>query len=326
MLGGVAAGEIKRINSELSINIPSNYKYFELTFKQLASRFPEIVSNDQIYKSLGIGMNTKLIVIANNQKTINFFNDATSVSGLEKLNREYLQKFIKKVSDPNSAEIMMRDIQEIVPNRDIKNMSEQEIMELMYNHPKTIQRIEKILNPIIKKFNREYNLDKYTVLLIGDKKTELLDEIKEFGDIDNLTQIVKKELIKLYEKSKNPELKGLKNWQFKIEKNNQGDLYFYSNDSLQSPYMSSKRDQELFLTSYKEKILLALSVCTEGCNGSTDFANIIKPSNLYINSNSNRQVFNNNNLAEQLKTLNELHKAGSLNKEEFKKAKARLLN
>jgi len=321
-----SSAKTKIISSELSINIPSNYKYFELTYRQLVSRFPEILSHADFNEFLGIGMNAKLIIIANNQKTINFFNDASSVTGLEKLNRKYLQPFMQKISDPNFEVTIMRDIQQIAPNRDIKNMSEQEITDLISNHPKIIKRIEKILNPIIKKFIREYNPDKYTVLLIGDKKTELLDEIKKFGDINNLTKIVKEGLVKVSEESGDPSLKGLKNWQFKIEKNKQGNLYFYSNDSVPSPYVPSKRDQEFFLTSHKEKIILAFSECYSGCDGLTDFANIIKPTNLYINSNSNREVFNNNNLAEQLKSLNELYKSNSLTKEEYKKAKAILLN
>ena len=64
----VLAG-IKNIGNELSINIPNNFKYFELTFRQLVSRFPDI-SDEFIYEDFGIGMGSKLIVIANNKKTI----------------------------------------------------------------------------------------------------------------------------------------------------------------------------------------------------------------------------------------------------------------
>ena len=38
----------KNIGNGLSINIPNNYKYFELTFRQLVSRFPDITSEEQI--------------------------------------------------------------------------------------------------------------------------------------------------------------------------------------------------------------------------------------------------------------------------------------
>ena len=64
----VLAG-IKNIGNELSINIPKNFKYFEITFKQIVSRFPDI-SDEFIYEDFGIGMGSKLIVIANNLSLI----------------------------------------------------------------------------------------------------------------------------------------------------------------------------------------------------------------------------------------------------------------
>ena len=103
-------------------------------------------------------------------------------------------------------------------------------------------------------------------------------------------------------------------------------LYLYSNENVQSPYISTKYFQELFLTSHEDKILLAISVCVEKCNGSTDFLNIIKPTNLYVESNFNTEATDISNLTKQLKTLNELYKSGALTKEEFTKAKKKLLN
>ena len=328
LLSDNVEAKTKNISNGLSINIPNKYKYFELTFKQLVSRFPEIASDEQIYEDFGIGMGAKLIVIANNQKTIKFFDDVTSVTGLEKLDRKHLQPIMKKFSDPKFLQTIMKDIQKMAPNADLESMTEEELMELMeklYENKKIKKKYERLFKPYIKKFNTEYDLDKYTILLIGDKKAELIDEIKD-QDIDDLNQIVRDGLIEIYEESNDPSLKDLKNWQFKIAKNHNGNLYLYSDDSLQSPYVSSKHYQEIFLTSYKDQIFLALSICVEKCNGSTDFLNIIKPSNLYVESNSNIEVIDNGNLTEQLKALNELYKTGALTKEEFTKAKKKLLN
>jgi len=328
LLSANVEAKTKIISNGLSINIPNKYKYFELTFRQLVSRFPEIVSDEQIYEDLGIGMGAKLIVIANNRKTIKFFDDATSVTGLEKLNKKHLQPIMKKFSDPKFLKAIMRDIQKMAPNEDLESMTEEEIMELMgelYENPKMIKKYERLLKPYIKKFNTEYDLDKYTILLIGDKKAELVDEIKD-QDIGDLNQVVREGLIEIYEESNDPSLKYLKDWQFKIAKNHNGNLYLYSNDSLQSPYVSSKYHQEIFLTSYKNQILLALSICVEKCNGSTDFLNIINPSNLYLVSDPNIVTTDSGDLTEQLKALNELYKSGALTKEEFTKAKNKILN
>ena len=328
LLSGNVEAKTKNIGNGLSINIPNKYKYFELTFRQLVSRFPEIASDEQIYEDFGIGMGAKLIVIAKNQKTIKFFDDVTSATGLEKLNRKHLQPIMKKFSDPKFLQTMMKDLQKMAPKADLESMTEEELMELMeelYENPKINKKYERLFKPYIKKFNTEYDLDKYTILLIGDKKAELIDEIKD-QDIDDLNQIVRDGLIEIYEESNDPSLKDLKNRQFKIAKNHNGNLYLYSDDSLQSPYVSSKHYQEIFLTSYKDQIFLALSICVEKCNGSTDFLNIIKPSNLYVESNPNIDAADSGDLVEQLKNLNELYKSGALTKEEFTKAKNKLLN
>ena len=61
----------KNIGNGISINIPSNYEYFELTFKQLSSRFPDIDYSD--LDEWGIGLNSKIVVLANKKKSIRLF-------------------------------------------------------------------------------------------------------------------------------------------------------------------------------------------------------------------------------------------------------------
>jgi hypothetical protein len=328
LISNISQAKIKSIGNGLTINIPNNYKYFELTFRQLISRFPELGSEIQVYDDLGLGMGTKLIVIANNQKTINFFNDLTSVAGLEKLNRKHLQPMMKKFTDPKFIKKMMKDIQSIKPNADLENMSEEEFMEIMEElseSPKMIKKYERILNPYLKKFNREYDLNKYTMILIGDKNAEYLEEIKE-ESISDLTENLKDLLEEFYEETKDPSLKGIRDWQFEIAKNHNGNLYLYSDDSLQSPYLTSRYYSETFWTSHNNKIFIATSICAEKCNASTDLLDVIKPTNLFVESNSITADSKNNNLVEQLNSLNKLYKSGVLTKEEFEKAKKKLLN
>ena len=328
LLSGNVIAKSKNIGNGLSINIPNNYKYFELTFRQLVSRFPDITSDEQIYDDFGIGVDAKLIVIANNKKTIKFFDDVTSISGLEKLNRKHVEPLMQKFQDQKFLNKMMKIIQKEEPNVDFENITEDEMIQLMEkisDNPKMIKAFERLFKPYIKKFNAEYDLDKYTILLIGDKKSDFIDEIKS-EDIDNLNQIVRDGLVELYEEAKDPSLKDIKDWKFKIAKNPNGDLYLYSNDSLQSPYVTSKFHQEIFITSHKDRILIALSICVEKCNNTTDFLDIIKPTNLYVKSSTVVSETDNKDLTEQLKTLSELYKSGALTKEEFTKAKKKLLN
>ena len=320
--------QTKNIGNGLSINIPNKYKYFELTFRQLVSRFPEIVSDEQIYDDFGIGMGAKLIVIANNQKTIKFFNDVTSVTGLEKLNRKHVQPLMQKFQDQKFLNKMMKIIQKEEPNADFENMTEEEMAQLMekiYENPKMIKAFERLFKPNFKKFFAEYDLDKYTILLIGDKNAEYLEEIKD-ESISDLTQNLKDLLEEFYEDTNDPSLKNIRDWQFEIAKNHNGNLYLYSDDNLQSPYITSRYYSETFWTTHNNKIFIASSICTEKCNASTDLLDVIKPTNLFVESNSIATDSTNNNLVEQLNSLNKLYKSGALTKEEFEKAKKKLLN
>jgi len=320
--------QTKNIGNGLSINIPNKYKYFELTFRQLVSRFPEIVSDEQIYDDFGIGMGAKLIVITDNQKTIKFFNDVTSVTGLEKLNRKHVQPLMQKLQDQKFLDKMMKIIQKEEPNADFENMTEEEMAQLMekiYENPKMIKAFERLFKPNFKKFFAEYDLDKYTILLIGDKNAEYLEEIKD-ESISDLTQNLKDLLEEFYEDTNDPSLKDIRDWQFEIAKNHNGNLYLYSDDSLQSPYVTSRYYSETFWTTHNNKIFIASSICTEKCNASTDLLDVIKPTNLFAESNSIATDSTNNNLVEQLNSLNKLYKSGALTKEEFEKAKKKLLN
>ncbi|MBD1171028.1 hypothetical protein IDG89_05250 [Pelagibacterales bacterium SAG-MED02] len=130
LLSGNVFAKTKNIGNGLSIDIPNNYKYFELTVKQLVSRFPDIELNE-LDDDFGISLGTKLIVIANNKKTIKFFDDVTSVTGLEKLNRKHLQPLMQKLQDPKFLEKMMKIIQKEEPNVDFENITEEEMIQLM---------------------------------------------------------------------------------------------------------------------------------------------------------------------------------------------------
>ena len=325
----IAEAKVKNIGNGLTINIPNKYKYFEITFGQLISRFPEISLNDEIFEDFGIGLGTKLIVIANNQKTIKFFDDVTSVTGLEKLDRKHLQPLLKKMEDPEFFKRLMRDIQKMYPDKNFETMTEDELAEFFTEaskNSKLEKKFEKVFNPYIKKFTAEYKPEKYTVLLIGDKPAEqALEEIND-EEISDLRQNLMDALEEIYEDSKDPSLKDLKDWQFEISKNHNGNLYLYSNDNLQHQYVTSKYYQEFFLTTHNDKIFSALSICAKKCSNTTDFLDIVKPTNLYVKSNSGTTVPKSNDLVEQLNALNELYKSGALTEKEFEKAKKKLLN
>ena len=118
---------------------------------------------------------------------------------------------------------------------------------------------------------------------------------------------------------------------FKISKNVYGKLFLKSNGKMIWVMGAMKIDIKLnlFVTENNDKAYLFMSVCYVNCSKfNSKFDKMIKPifstntqvkkttSNIYVSS----------DLTEQLKALNELYKSGVLTKEEFEKAKKKLLN
>ena len=58
----------KDIGQELTINIPNNYEYFEITLGEIYSEFPEIDNSDDTLNTLGIGDKTKICCHSKGQK------------------------------------------------------------------------------------------------------------------------------------------------------------------------------------------------------------------------------------------------------------------
>ena len=85
LICNITYASLKNIGNGLTVNIPNGYHYFEITLKQIVSRFPSIDINDYTNSEFGIGANAKLVILANDKKTIKLVKDITSSTGLAKL-------------------------------------------------------------------------------------------------------------------------------------------------------------------------------------------------------------------------------------------------
>ena len=360
----------KKINNSLSINIPNNYKYLELSVSQLVTNFPVLFPNEQIRNDLGIGMKSKIIFISNSYKTINFFRDITSPLGLKKFNKNHMEPFLIKLKDQEFQNKLINIMRKTNPAKNFENLTPAEVNLLMkdlYDNPQFTREMKILIEPFISKFENEYNLEKVSILLVGDEKANILNNLNK-QDIADLEKNFKKTLKEISQKNIDPAIKNLENWKFKISKNNNNNLYLYSNVSFYNDLFYSDFKQEILLTSHNNKIFLLISFCHKSCNDGTDFSNIIRTTNLYsfLNLNKKKTIndtlslmgfdgqpmnkrgydpkdpsydpYNNNksqtmentnsksNFINELNDLNKLYKSGALTKEEFEKAKKKILN
>jgi hypothetical protein len=314
----------KNIGNDISINIPNNYEYFELTFKQLSSRFPDIDYTD--LDEWGIGIDSKIVVLANKKKSIRLFEDLTTVTGLAKLEGEFYEPLLELFENPALIEIVEKYVKKKFPNSDLDNLSEEELNILFYQgfaDKKFMKKIDIYIRPLINKFNSKYEFDKITVILNLDKSSSIAEEINKISVVD--AKKILKDLIKqmIKESPKDPMVRELKSMKYKINKNHHGNLYLQSNwigkDALQTA-------QELILTSHNDKFFFMVSSCYKKCQ-STDFLDIIKPTDLYIQSKFvAKENENTTDIIDQLKSLKELMDSGVLTEDEFVKAKKKILN
>ena len=314
----------KNIGNDISINIPNNYEYFELTFKQLSSRFPDIDYTD--LDEWGIGIDSKIVVLANKKKSIRLFEDLTTVTGLAKLEGEFYEPLLELFENPALIKIVEKYVKKKFPNSDLDNLSEEELNILFYQgfaDKKFMKKIDIHIRPLINKFNSKYEFDKITVILNLDKSSSIAEEINKISVAD--AKKILKDLIKqmIKESPKDPMVRELKSMKYKINKNHHGNLYLQSNwigkDALQTA-------QELILTSHNDKFFFMVSSCYKKCQ-STDFLDIIKPTDLYIQSKFvAKENENTTDIIDQLKSLKELMDSGVLTEDEFVKAKKKILN
>lgn len=314
----------KNIGNGISINIPSNYEYFELTFKQFSSRFPDIDYAD--LDEWGIGIDSKIVVLANKKKSIRLFEDLTTVTGLAKFEDEFYEPLLELFENPSLIKILEKYAKKKFPNNDLDNLSEEELNVFFYQafmDKKFMKKIDIYIRPLINKFNSKYEFDKITVILNLDKKSSIAEEINKISvaDAKKILKDFIKQMIK--ESPKDPMVRELKSMKYKINKNHHGNLYLQSNGVGKNALQTA---QEFIWTSHNDKFFFMMSQCYKKCE-STDFLRIIKPTDLYIQSKSlakKKEVTT--DIIDQLKSLKELMDSGVLTEDEFVKAKKKLLN
>jgi hypothetical protein len=314
----------KNIGNGISINIPNKYEYFELTFKQLSSRFPDIDYTD--LDEWGIGIDSKIVVLANKKKSIRLFEDLTTVKGLAKLESEFYEPLLELFENPALIKIVEKYVKKKFPNSDLDNLSEEELNMLFYQgfaDKKFMKKIDIYIRPLINKFNSKYKFDKITVILNLDKSSSIAEEINKISVVD--AKKILKDLIKqmIKESPKDPMVRELKSMKYKINKNHHGNLYLQSNWVGKSALQTA---QEFIWTSHNDKFFFMVSQCYKKCE-STDFLKIIKPTDLYIQTKSLvKENEDTSDIIDQLKSLKELMDSGVLTEDEFIKAKKKLLN
>ena len=167
-----------------------------------------------------------------------------------------------------------------------------------------------------------------------------LDEYFKDIDINELTSLTKQEL-KDFEKELKPYLKdilpvgpySIKINSFKLSRSNNDHIYLSASAKISyaiNEFASLKGDGIIYITVKDNSFYIFYEECLINCKTlKKRFQKLIKP---VVNQSSikNSQLIgkeiNKDNIASQLEQLNKLYKSGVLTKEEFEKAKKKILN
>ena len=203
------------------------------------------------------------------------------------------------------------------------------------------QRTIKWFGKELKKIAKKEKIDFYTYIFYANKKIDGIDdiELREFfdlhknmdkSDLSKATKEYKKYLTQWAGDGKtfllNEEV-SLVLKKFKLSKiNNQ---VFLRSDFTMSYLHAMNIPMNLLISAKNDHVILIVSECWVNCSKQTSkFEKMIKPifsNNVQIQKTIS-STSNNDDLTEKLKTLNELYKSGVLTKDEFTKAKKKLLN
>ena len=173
--------------------------------------------------------------------------------------------------------------------------------------------------------------------LSDDDFSEIIDELNKMNqsELNEQTKEIRKMITSLSGNNKSIPINDsmtINLSKFKISKNKSNQLFLKAAGNfiyIMGP-MSLDIDLNLFLTEYNDKAVMLVSACYVNCSKFNNKFNKMRKNSfnsISINTSNNINKSDSNlNIVEQIKELDELYKSGALTKEEFEKAKKKILN
>ena len=306
LCSNILSAKILNIENKVLLEVPSSHKYIEYDNEEVRESIEELTD-------LMEGLEIKMFLVGPS-KYVDF--EKAILDGENPMENKYVKSIIKKgekkrftnevqqgkwfVSE--AKKIMKKEKIDFVTYALVSNKSLVEIASEdegdeaadMINELKTMNNSE------LKEKTKE--IRKMLTLLAGNNKSILVN--------DDMTINLNK---------------------FKIAKNEYENLFLKSSGKMIYIMGPLRLDimLNLFLTDHNDKGYLFLSACYVDCSKfNSKFDKMIKP--IFSTNTQVKKTTSNisvsSDLTEQLKALNELYKSGALTKEEFTKAKKKLLN
>ena len=297
--------KILNIENKIQIEVPASHKFIKYDNEEVKNSIEEFIQDYE-------GMEIDLYLVGP-KKYVDL--EKAILDGEDPMDNEYVRSIMNKLKRKNFKD-------------------EVRAGKWMVSEAKKIMKKEKI--------------DFITYALVSNQSwikisaeegDELGDMINDLQVMDNqelkeATKEIRKEITKLSGNNKSiliNESMTINLSKFNIAKNENDELFLKSNGKLIMIFGAIKLDIMLnvFIAEHKSKTYAFISACYVDCSKfNSKFNNMIKPVFSTIKKTVKTKTINtsNNDLIEQLEQLNSLFKSGVLTKEEFEKAKKKILD
>ena len=301
----ILPAKILNIENKIQIDVPLSHKYIKYDNEELRESIDELTESIE-------GMEINLYLVAPS-KYVDL--EKAILDGEDPMDNEYVQSIMKKLEKKNFQDEIKAG--EWIISEAKKIMKKEKIDFITY-----IIIFNKTLNEMLVEGNE---IDDIAIELQSMNNSELIKKTKKIKEtISSLPNASKRSL------AINENLTIDYN-KLRIAKNEYSKLFLKGPSKLTFVMGPMKFDALLnvYIVTDNDKTYMLLSSCIVDCSKfNNKFDKMIKPiflTNTLVEKKS-LKISDTNNISEQLKILGELYKSGVLSKEEFTKAKKKILN
>ena len=302
----VLPAKILNIENKIQIEVPSSHKFIKYENEEVRQPIEEFLEDYE-----GLEMDLYLI---GPSKYVDL--EKAILDGEDPMDNEYVQSIMNKLERKNFQD-------------------EVKAGKWMISEAKKIMKKEKIdfityalvLNESLLKLSAEEE---------GDEIADMINELKNMNsqELKVATKEIRKQITALSSNNKSiliNESMTINLNKFVIAKNEYDNLFLKSSGKMIWIMGAIKLDVmlNLFLAEHNDKTYAFISACYVNCSKfNSSFDKMTKPmfSTDVQTQKTKSSLSNDGDLTEQLKALGELYKSGALTKEEFTKAKKKILN
>ena len=297
--------KLLNIENKIQIEVPTSHKFIEYDNDEVKNSIEEIVQDYE-------GMEIDLYLVGP-KKYVDL--EKAILDGEDPMDNKFVREIVKKLERKNFR-------------------NEDKAAKWMIAESKKIMRREKIdFITYVLVLNKALS----DLLVEGNELDDIIIELQSMNnsEIQNKTKEIKNMISSLEEANDKSYFFGptrIDYNKFKIGKNEYGNLFLKGPSNISfalNDMITIDAKLNVFFGAHNNRTYLMISSCFVECSKfNTKFNKMITPvfsTKLQIADDIKKTV-DDNNIVDQLNSLNELYKSGVLTKEEFEKAKKKILN